>query len=215
MIRIAGRGQLLLQHGAEIDPRRHAWHDADLLGVVRTAAHGGPASRVSRDVWTLVPAGKLDRLREVLTAEPRLATVSWEGGTPLFSLPDDEDRAAEIVELFLAHGADPSFRRRDGTTAAQIARARGLDAAAELLAARPRPEASRYSVAVTRKRSSRVTRSPPEIASTASRYAPGTRPRAARREGSSPVEVDGPRGRASPQPRSTVRAVQADTWRSR
>ena len=83
---------------------------------------------VSRDVWTLVPAGKLERLREVVTAEPQLATASWEGGTPLFSLPDDEQTAIEIVKLFLAHGADASFRRKDGATAAQIARARGLDA---------------------------------------------------------------------------------------
>jgi ankyrin repeat protein len=51
----------------------------------------------------------------------------------LFMLADDEERSAEIVRLFLAHGANAAFRRRDGTTAADIARARGLDAAADLL----------------------------------------------------------------------------------
>jgi hypothetical protein len=54
----------------------------------------------------------------------------------LFYLPDDEDVAVAIVRLFLAHGADASFKRKDGATAAQIARARGLDAAAELLRGR-------------------------------------------------------------------------------
>jgi hypothetical protein len=88
---------------------------------------------LSRDVWTFAAAGKLERLREVLSAEPRLAQVSWEHGTPLFMLPDDEATAAATVELFLAHGADPSFKRKDGVTAARIARARGLDAAAALL----------------------------------------------------------------------------------
>jgi ankyrin repeat protein len=127
--------RLLVQRGAEIDPRDDVhgstpiywaffgqrWQLVDML------------TPVSRDVWTLVPAAKLDRLRQVLTAEPHLAKVSWEGGTPLFYLPDDETTATAIVRLFLEHGVDASFQRKDGTTAARIARARGLDAAAELL----------------------------------------------------------------------------------
>ena len=56
-----------------------------------------------------------------------------DGLRELFSLPDDEQIATEIVKLFLAHGADASFRRKDGAAAAQIARARGLDPVAELL----------------------------------------------------------------------------------
>ena len=35
--------------------------------------------------------------------------------------------------LFLAHGADPAVERQDGVTAEQLARGRGLTAAAELL----------------------------------------------------------------------------------
>jgi ankyrin repeat protein len=93
----------------------------------------------SRDVWALVPAGKLARLEQVIPAEPELAASSWEGGTPLFDLPDDEELAVKIVRLFLAHGADPAFKRNDGVTAEQIARARGLDAAADLLR-RSRPD---------------------------------------------------------------------------
>jgi ankyrin repeat protein len=130
--------RLLIERGAEIDPGDtmheatpiywaffgQRWRMVDLL------------TPFSRDVWTLVPAGKVERVREVLGAEPRLAKVSWEGGTPLFDLPDDEPSAVEIVRMFIDHGVDLAFRRKDGATAEEIARARGLDAAAELLAIR-------------------------------------------------------------------------------
>ena len=130
--------QLLIARGAEIDPR-----DANHGTTPIYWAYWGRRPQcvdlltpVSRDVWALVAAGKLDRLREVLEREPRLATSRYEGGTPLFMLPDDERTAAETVRLFLAHGADPGVRRKDGSTAADLARARGLDEAADLLVAR-------------------------------------------------------------------------------
>jgi ankyrin repeat protein len=133
-----GVAELLARRGAQIDSRDlvhestpiawaffgQRWRMVDFLAPL------------SRDVWTLVPAGKSDRIRDVLTADPRLARVSWQGGTPLFYLPDDERIAVEIVKLFVQHGVDLSFRRQDGTTAEDIARARGLDAAADLLKVR-------------------------------------------------------------------------------
>ena len=45
-------------------------------------------------------------------------------------LPDDEARALEIARLFLANGADPSITNKEGQTAADLARKRGLDEAA-------------------------------------------------------------------------------------
>ena len=126
---------LLIERGAEIDPRDGsfeatpiywAWFSQRLRMVDFLAPH-------STDVWALVPAGKIDRLREVIAAEPRRASAAWEGGTPLFGLPEDERGAAEIVRLFLAHGADAAFRRRDGVMAERLARARGLTEAADLL----------------------------------------------------------------------------------
>jgi hypothetical protein len=87
----------------------------------------------SRDVWNLTSIGDVDRLRKVVTAEPRLAKVSWQT-TPLFWLPEDEQKAHEIVKLFLEHGADPNFRSiKDGWTAADVARKRGMRQVAELL----------------------------------------------------------------------------------
>jgi ankyrin repeat protein len=129
--------ELLIARGAEIDPREANW-GATPIGY---ATHSQKTtmidllSRFSRDVWSLASNGKVDRLREVLNAEPELAkVVSKNGMTPLWWLPDDETRAVEIVDLFLAHGADPSMITKEGTTAADYARKRGLDEAARRLA---------------------------------------------------------------------------------
>jgi ankyrin repeat protein len=133
--------QLLVARGAEIDPRDDTHHTTPIFW----AWYGQRRHVVdflapfSRDVWTLVPAGHVERIREVLSADPRLARVSWEQGTPLFNLPEDEEAAAEIVRLFLAGGADAGFTRKDGSNAATIAKARGLTLAGELLSRAPRP----------------------------------------------------------------------------
>ena len=79
----------------------------------------------------------MDRLREVLRNEPRLAKVTYRGTTPLFRLPDGEADAAAIVTLFLAAGTDPSVKDHEGMTAADLAERRGLDEAARLLRAHP------------------------------------------------------------------------------
>lgn len=127
--------KLLIERGAEIDPR-----DADHGTTPIYWAYWGRRPQCvdllapySRDVWALTSAGKLDRLRELIAAEPRLAGSRDEHDTVLFYLPDDEHAAAEIVKLLLANGADPTVRRPDGTTAAKVARARGLTQAAGLL----------------------------------------------------------------------------------
>jgi ankyrin repeat protein len=126
---------LLIARGAEIDPVDRA-HDA----TPTYWAHYGLRTRLvdlltpyTRDVWVLAPRAKIDRLRAVLTADPHLAQSRYRGGTPLFFLPEDEQAAVEIVRLFLAYGADPCARRADGTTAGDIARARGLLAVAQAL----------------------------------------------------------------------------------
>jgi ankyrin repeat protein len=137
-VRVAG---LLIERGAAIDPVDSA-HDATPLWWAvwdqrpRTTEL---LSRFSRDVWALTLTGNVERLREVLTAEPRLARLVGGETMPLMWLPGDEARAKEIVELFLAHGADPSVRNRDGQTAADLARKRGLDVAAGLLRAKESP----------------------------------------------------------------------------
>ena len=129
--------RLLIERGAEIDPRESQF-DSTPIGW---AAYGDKSemvdflSQYTRNVWTLTFRGYVDRLRTLLGADPSLAKViASDGSTPLFWLPDDEAKALEIVELFLKHGADPTARSEDGSTAAEEARKRGMLEVAEKLA---------------------------------------------------------------------------------
>jgi ankyrin repeat protein len=127
--------ELLIERGAELDPYELNYSNTP-LDFAAYFEHGRMIellTRYSRDVWNLVPLGQVDRLREVLAAEPRRAKTSW-GDTPLFWLPEDEEKALEIVKLFLEEGADPNFRsRKEGWTAAEVARKRGMLKVAALL----------------------------------------------------------------------------------
>jgi hypothetical protein len=129
---------VLIQNGADVDRREMRWK-APPIGY---AAHNGHTAMVdflaerSRDVWHLAFNGKLERLRAVLSDEPdRARELSADGVTPLWWLPNDEAQAVGVAELLLAHGTDPRVRSKGGTTAADAARRRGLDDAADLISA--------------------------------------------------------------------------------
>ncbi len=129
-------GALLIERGADIDPVESTWGNTPLDAAVYSQSLRmiQVLGRVSRDVWNLAFTGKLERLSEVIETDPRLATVSSKDyGTPLMFLPEDETRGLQIIELFLANGADPSITNKDGHTAADRAERRGLFRAAELL----------------------------------------------------------------------------------
>jgi ankyrin repeat protein len=134
-----GAAKVLIERGAEVDPRETNY-DATPIGW---ASHGDRTemidflSRYSRNIWTLAFRGYVDRVRDILQREPDLAKqVTKEGITPLWWLPDDEAKALAIVELLLAHGADPSAKNQAGRTAADWALKRGMrDVAAKLVAA--------------------------------------------------------------------------------
>jgi ankyrin repeat protein len=131
----AGVAALLIERGAAVDPV-DAVHDGTPLWWAVWGQRPRTVellSRLSRDVWALSFTGNVERLRELLSAEPGLAKQVGNESTPLMWLPDDEARAAEVTSLFLAHGADPSVRNKEGQTAADLARKRGLEGAAELL----------------------------------------------------------------------------------
>lgn len=129
---------LLIERGAAVDVR-DSKYGATPLGFAVYAQHPRTidvVGRFSRDVWNLAFAGNVERLRDVLSVEPGFAKAAHpDGETPLMCLPDDEGRAIEIVELFLAHGADPTLRNEQGLTAADIAGRRALYEVAELLRA--------------------------------------------------------------------------------
>ncbi|HSL72156.1 MAG TPA: ankyrin repeat domain-containing protein, partial [Longimicrobiales bacterium] len=120
---------LLIERGAEIDPVESNWENTPLAAAVHAASDRTIAllGRYSSDVWNLVFTGQVDRLRTLLAEQPDLArTVSQDGSTLLMWLPDDEQRARDIVELLLSYGADPAVRNQEGRTAADYAARRGM-----------------------------------------------------------------------------------------
>jgi ankyrin repeat protein len=131
--------QLLIARGAQIDPRELHW-GAIPIGFAIYGRHEemiALLSRHTRDPWNLAFTGNVERLREVLAADPSLAKVAHpDGGTPLMRLPDDDAKAREIVELLLSYGADPGRRNKDGRTAADLARERGMSDIADRLSER-------------------------------------------------------------------------------
>jgi ankyrin repeat protein len=130
--------ELLIAAGAEIDLRENKWRGTPLtwaivLGQPHMAKLLAP---LSRDVRGLAALPDLARLEQVLVADPALANHQLDvedRPTPLFCLPEDENEAAAVAEMLLNHGADPSTRNRHGRTAADVARQRGLDDAADLI----------------------------------------------------------------------------------
>ncbi len=126
---------LLLARGAAIDPREKNWDNTPLAFAVyeQHPRVVDLLSPVSRDVWSLVVTGRLDRLRELFREEPALARVQEDGHTPLMGLPDDETAALAVIELLLSYGADPAVRNTQGLTATDLAARRGMKEAAARL----------------------------------------------------------------------------------
>jgi len=128
--------RLLIERGAEIDARDRKHNATPLswaiyLGKPQLVDYLGA---VSKDILCLASAGKVERLRSLLHAQPTLAKTLRDDRTALFCLPEgDEDLAIEIAELLLFHGADPSFKNSKGLTAADQAERNGMDALAQLL----------------------------------------------------------------------------------
>lgn len=128
--------RLLIARGADVDPfeKRHG-------GTPLThALYHGQADMVellvprSHNFRALCYAGAVERVRELLTADPsRVNHQDRPGETAIFCLPGDEEKAMGLAELLLTFGADPSFRNPKGQTPAQVARSRGLDDVAALL----------------------------------------------------------------------------------
>jgi ankyrin repeat protein len=144
--------KLLVERGAEIDPRETRFNAAP----IGFAAHHNHTEMMdllaprSREVFNLCASGYVDRLREVLEAEPAPTASLGDGVTLLFWLPDDETKALAAIDVLLAHGSDPSARNNRGQTAADVAEERGLLTAAARLrrVERPAPRVTRSQVDV-------------------------------------------------------------------
>jgi ankyrin repeat protein len=126
----------LIERGVEVDPRESNWGGVPMGWAVHRDRREMMEflSRRTRAVWTLCFNGYIDRLEEVVREDPaRAKDFDDEGNTLLWWLPDDEDKAMRAVELLIAAGVDPAHKNKNGNTAADWARRRGmLDAAGRL-----------------------------------------------------------------------------------
>lgn len=128
--------QLLLEHGADIDPLETRFGGAPL----GWALHHGKSDMIallgelSRRPQHLVQMANIPRLRELFDAEPALAHTIDDEGSLFAHLPDDEDAAIDVAAFLLCYGVDASIRNRDGLNAIDAARKGGRLDLAELLA---------------------------------------------------------------------------------
>lgn len=128
--------QVLIDAGADVDARE-LHYGATPMGAATWAQQRAMTDLLapySKDLFNLVFAGKVDRVREVLKENPALAKgIERSGETMLMRLPDSEDDAIVLAKLLLENGADPALRTSDGRTAADIAEQRALLRVAGLL----------------------------------------------------------------------------------
>lgn len=121
--------KVLIDAGADVDARESNYGSTP-MGVASWAQQSAMTdllAEYSRDLFQLIAAGKVDRVREVLRQEPSLAKVLQRNGeSMLMRLPDNEEDAVALVQLLLANGADPSLRNEYGLTAADIAERRSM-----------------------------------------------------------------------------------------
>ena len=128
--------KLLIAGGADVDAVERSYNSTPLG---HANYQGRPEmveilAPLSRDIRGLCFAGSVDRLAELLETDRALASTVTRGGeVPLFALPDDDDRAVEVAELLLAHGADPRVKNSAGLTPADAAKKRGLEEAAAVI----------------------------------------------------------------------------------
>jgi ankyrin repeat protein len=136
----AGIAALLITRGADVDAIEHRYNGTPLghANYQRRPEMVAVIAPYSHDIRGLCFAGAIDRLTELIAADPSLASKMTRGEPPLFALPDNEERAVDVAEFLLAQGADPTVKNPAGLTPAEAAKKRGLDeAAATISAAEP------------------------------------------------------------------------------
>jgi ankyrin repeat protein len=131
--------QVLLERGAEPDARDRVHHSTALGWAIHTSRTEmfDLLAEHTRDPWTLVIAGRVDRLRAVIEADPGvLDGVQGRGGILLHHLPESAQQARAIMEILLEHGAEIDTRDEKSRTPAESALDRGSLDVSELLDSR-------------------------------------------------------------------------------
>ncbi|HEY4102465.1 MAG TPA: ankyrin repeat domain-containing protein [Polyangiaceae bacterium] len=129
--------ELLLKHGA--DPRGRTYNGT----AAGWALHGKRPemaqflAKHSRLLLDACMTGHVALTRELLAADPSsVHERSPTGSTPLHLLPEDVDIAETLIDLLLAHGADPNAKNEAGQTPRESLEANGRDEIADRLEAR-------------------------------------------------------------------------------
>lgn len=127
--------RLLVQRGANLEATETSWTNVPIdfafYGDIKPMIEY--LSSVSNDIYRVMWAGNLERLEELLKANPELAKSSDENNSPLMWLPDDATLSFEMAQLLLDHGADASITTAEGLTAADLAERRALYDTANLV----------------------------------------------------------------------------------
>jgi ankyrin repeat protein len=131
---------LLLERGADPRSRCYGGTACDWAVMAGRGALARMLAERSRMPHDAARSGHVALLAEVLREDATAATsVDANGNTPLHRLPEDVEAARAVIELLVAHGAELDARNGEGRTPAEVARRRGLDDHAELLAANSAP----------------------------------------------------------------------------
>jgi ankyrin repeat protein len=107
----------LVARGAEIDPVEENYGGTPFGGAAHYLNREVMdfLAPLTTDIWNITYDGRVDRVRELLEAQPERARVDWDEWSPLLWLPPhDEDAALAIAKLFVKHGADPHRRDSKG-----------------------------------------------------------------------------------------------------
>ena len=127
--------ELLIERGAQIDPIELNFNNTPIDGATYMQAKEmiELLGRHSRDVFYLTYNGRVERVRELLAEDPELLRKTKNVGELLMWLPpDDEQAAAELARVLIAHGARPAGTNAGLTTADYIEKL-GLHEAAEII----------------------------------------------------------------------------------
>lgn len=145
--------RVLLDAGSDVDlqddrldnPFLYAGAEG-LLDILRLTIAAGADTRLTNRFGgtALIPAaerGHVDVVRELLTTTDidvnHINNLGWTALLEAIVLSDGGPRHQAIVELLLAHGADPALADFDGVTPLEHARRRGFSGIAALLEAGP------------------------------------------------------------------------------
>jgi ankyrin repeat protein len=104
--------QFLLERGASLSARDGEYHTTPVAWAHYCGRHDVFELLIDRaGIHDLVVFGRVDRLREVLAADPSLCTARDDRGkTPLHYLDRNLKNAKEIIDLLVGHGADVNAR---------------------------------------------------------------------------------------------------------